>query len=299
MIDFARRILRALVFRCRSALWTVSSLWRSTVTVSTKQGKYTLRLGREEFIGKCLYCAREFELEMITQAMALLRSEGKAPPKGRGTVLDVGANNGVISISMLTLGEVETAVAVEPEPRNFALLERNVSQNGLQDRVVCLQYAAADRSGSLEFELSCTSYGDHRVRSSGAPPGGEELYGESSRSVVRVESERLDDLVAKLGARFTDEIAVLWVDVQGFEAQVFRGAERLLSRGVPAVSEFWPYGIARSGVSEEEFCAIVGRWWSSYWVLRDERFVRYPIKDVGRLFKEVGYGHEYQNVVFI
>ncbi len=80
MIDFARRILRALVFRCRSAMWTVSSWWRSTVTVSTKQGKYTLRLGREEFIGKCLYCTGEFELEMITQAMALLRSEGLDVP---------------------------------------------------------------------------------------------------------------------------------------------------------------------------------------------------------------------------
>jgi len=49
-------------------------------------------------------------------------------------VLDVGANLGVISIGMLVNGDVAAAIGVEPDPDNYALLERNIAQNLCGDR---------------------------------------------------------------------------------------------------------------------------------------------------------------------
>jgi len=43
-------------------------------------------------------------------------------------VLDVGANLGVISIGMLVNGDVAAAIGVEPDPDNYALLERNIAR---------------------------------------------------------------------------------------------------------------------------------------------------------------------------
>ncbi|MBP88698.1 MAG: hypothetical protein CMJ64_18625 [Planctomycetaceae bacterium] len=63
---------------------------------------------------------------------------GKFPGDGKGTIIDIGANIGPIAIAMLQLELVDKAIMIEPDPRNFALLQRNVDQNQLTDKVICL-----------------------------------------------------------------------------------------------------------------------------------------------------------------
>lgn len=291
-VSLFSRIRRSALFRYRTVLWNLLGLFRRHATVCTEQGKYILKLGREEFIGKSLYCAGQFELQGITRSLEHLRSIGRIPRRGEGTVLDVGANNGVTSVSMIVLGEVARSVALEPEPENFALLQRNVALNGIQDRVKCFQYAASAENGTLEFELSGTSYGDHRVRSA-APDSSSELYGEPRRPVIQVQGKRLDDVVREAN----EEISFIWIDIQGYEGYAFKGGEKLLRSGIPVVAEFWPYGIDRSGMTRQQFCELAAQYWDEYYVLRDERFIRSPIDDLPNLFDQVGYGHTYDNMI--
>ncbi|PYU96835.1 MAG: hypothetical protein DMG25_00635 [Acidobacteria bacterium] len=294
---FRHLLLRTLGIKFRRLCWALNSRFRNSITVSRKQGLFTVWLVPDESVGKSLYCYGEHELDLMTEAMTVLRSVRLCPPKGEGTILDVGANNGITSIAMLNLGELKRAIAIEPEPRNFQLLVHNVRQNALEDRVACLPYAASDRGGQLSFELSEANDGDHRVR----PPqsaSSPERFRESGRRVIGVQCETLCDLMSDVPPGFTRDVTVIWVDVQGYEGYVFKGAKKLLSAGIPVVSEIWPYGIRRAGMSEREFVDIAEDNWTSYWVRRKGRFVQYPINTLPILFEELGYEGDVDNVIF-
>jgi FkbM family methyltransferase len=266
-------------------------------TLTTRQGVFRVPLGVPDPISRDLFLHGEFELDLTTEAMQLLRRlSGR--PKGKGTLLDIGANNGVISIGMLVNGELDRAIAIEPEPVNFARLQENVSLNKLDDAVLRLNCALSDKKSTLTFELSDQNYGDHRVRTSSAPSEGREIFNESDRPVITVSAETLDDMVAELPARFTEDVAVVWIDVQGYEGYVFAGAREFLARGVPVVSEIWPYGITRAGMTLESFDALVTGIWPSFWIKRRGRFVRYPILAFRAFLDEVGLDGYYDNVIF-
>jgi hypothetical protein len=172
---FVAKLVRKFFVEIRILCWEILRRLRSSLTVSTKQGRFTINLGKEDYIGRDLYANGEYELEVVSATMDFLRSIGKCPPKGEGTVVDIGANIGVISIGLLHTGECHRAIAIEPEPRNVALIERNVRQNGLQSKYITLPFAASNQRGELVFELSDDNFGDHRVRTdtmrnNGQPP---------------------------------------------------------------------------------------------------------------------------------
>lgn len=73
-------------------------------TLKTKMGTFKVSIGVKDPISRNLFLHGEFELDLINEAMDLLCGiSGK--PKGKGTILDIGANNGVISIGMLETGQ--------------------------------------------------------------------------------------------------------------------------------------------------------------------------------------------------
>jgi FkbM family methyltransferase len=294
----AIKALKRCYVEFRFLLWEINRKFRKSVTVSTKQGVFTVLLAPSESIGQSLFCKGQYELDLMQKTMAFLRSIGKCPPKGKGTIVDVGANNGVISIGMLYTGELEKAIAIEPEPQNFALLQHNVNQNGLKDKVLCLPYAIASQKGEILLELSDTNFGDHRVRTNSPVVDSTELFHESERRVITIQADQLDNLLAGLPESFVHDIAVIWVDVQGYEGYVFMGAKNLLSKGIPVVSEIWPYGMRRAGMTQEQFCDIARSIWTNYWVLRRGRFVRYPIATLDILFDELGYDGDHENIIF-
>lgn len=283
----------------RSLWWGINSNFRKSIIVSTKHGLFNLLLADSD-ISRQLYCYRQYQLDLMSNAMSFLRSIRKCPPKGEGTIVDIGANIGVISIGMLNTGELEQAIAIEPDPQNFSSLQKNVILNGLKDRFVCLPYAVSSEKGELLFELSNDNFGDHRVCTNpgGFPSDSPELFSESGRRTITVQSDRLDNLLANAPQSFREKIALIWIDVQGFEGYAFKGANALLSKGIPVVSEIWPYGIKRAGMTQEQFCAIASDIWSSYWVWRRVKFVRYPINTLDILFDELGYDGSYDDVIF-
>lgn len=279
--------------------WQFIRRWCKTITILSRQGKFTIATDAEDPISRSLYFYGHFELDLIGQTLRCLRALGLCPSVGQGTVIDVGANIGVISIGMLHTREFGRAIAIEPDPRNFSLLERNVRQNRFDESMVCLPFAASDRQGAVEFELSRDNFGDHRVRTKSPDVSGVDAFGETARRVISVPARRLDDLVAELPSEWTRDIALIWMDVQGHEANVLRGAQRLLSRGLPVVAEFWPYGLARSGTSREEFLDVTKQFFTSFWALRQERFVRYPIGALVHLFDELPGPNDFENLILV
>ncbi|MBN1679336.1 MAG: FkbM family methyltransferase [Anaerolineae bacterium] len=294
----APKIIRRFYVKLKLLNWEIIRRFRKFITIRTKQGRFTIRLGAEESIGRSLFVSGQYELDLMLSSITLLRSINQLPAEGKGTVIDVGANIGIISIGMLQKGQMEKAIAFEPEPYNFSLLQQNVTLNGLDDRFVCYPYAASDQVGESLFELSKTNFGDHRIREAASLHSSMELQDESTRATITVECKRLDDLVPSFPASFAENIALMWIDVQGWEGYVFLGAKNLLSKGIPVVSEIWPYGIRRAGMSQEKFCEIAGGIWRHYWVKRRKKFVCYPIETLNTVFEELGYDGSVGNVIF-
>jgi FkbM family methyltransferase len=289
----------SLLYRARRRLhYEYLRRFNNPATLTTRQGVFRVPIGVDDPISRELFLFGEFEFDLITEAMEVLRNVS-GRPKGKGTIIDVGANNGVISIAMLVTGRLDRAVAIEPEPTNFKRLQDNVRLNRLDEGMLLINSAVSDRKSTLTFELSANNYGDHRVRtSSQSTYVTRDIFNESDRPVITVPADTLDSVIAGLPRPFTQDVAVMWVDVQGYEGQVFAGARQLLASGVPVVSEINPYFIARAGMSPDAFSSLVADIWPCFWMKRSAHFARYPISAFRAFMDDVGFEGYHDNVIF-
>lgn len=130
-------------------------------------------------------------------------------------VLDIGANIGYYTLILAELvGEHGRVFAFEPDPSNFALLKRNVEENGYSN-VVLEQKAVSHKTGTIRLHLSPNHMADHRTYDSG-----------DGRAWVDLQSVRLDDYFNDYEGR----IDFIKMDVQGAEAGIIEGAHTLLLR---------------------------------------------------------------------
>lgn len=264
-----------------------------TVTVSTQQGRFTVYTADTE-IGKTIFCRRDFELEEMRRVIEYLRLAGY--PLADRTVLDIGANMGVIGIGFIKMGWLARAVLVEPDPQNFELLLHNVGQNGLNSFVVSVPCAVSDEGRKMVFELNENNFGDHRIRAPVAAVS--PLMGEDGRRVIEVETRSIDQIVDGLPAEYRDTICLIWIDVQGFEGRVLLGGRRLWAKKAPVVAEICPYMILRSGLSREAFLDTVQQTFTEYLVWRRGRYISYPVAMFGQFWDELGETGDFENVIF-
>lgn len=291
-----RKLIYLPIYLSRLAYWNLYSRSHDTITFSTVQGRFTVSC-RDQGIGRTLFGYRQFEGDLIKKTFSHLHALGKIPPAGQGTIVDIGANIGVIGIGAAYMGLVKNIIAIEPDPNNFALLKQNVQQNGFDTCSVCLPYAVAEQSGELQFELSRDNYGDHRLRSENIIAQEKELFDESARQLITVRSRPLDEIMKQVPGGFADQVSLVWVDVQGYEGYVFRSGESFFRRGMPVMVEIWPYGVRRAGMRDDQFCEIVGNLWKGYWRLARGEFQRFPIDSFRDFYAGLGYG-QFENVIF-
>jgi FkbM family methyltransferase len=296
---YARKAFGVFHQWCRYTVYCCRGLVQDTVTIRTRQGLKLTLPTRDAVIGTSTYFAREYyERDYALRALRFLKKRGLLPPSG-GVLLDVGANIGMVSLDLLAADEMERAIAVEPEPRNFGLLRRNVEQNGMADRILCLAAAAGEKPSEVTLARSPTNAGDHRVRPDRAAAVAER-FDESRWSAVTVPCLPLPDLLRlpEVCAAGLAAPSLVWIDVQGYEGHVFRGAADYLRGGPPVVAEVWPYGLLRAGTAAAEFCRLAAGIWSDYWVDRRGRFCRYPVAVLDRLLDELGEDSTGENVIF-
>src|SRR4051812_28853603 len=177
----------------RIAWWLIHHGPRRDITVDTFNGRMTFR-SKQWLIGKYLYVFREHAQHEILAAAELLKSIGYS--SAGKTLINVGANIGMTSVAAVRNGVADRVIAFEPGPDNYPYLVRNIEQNGLADRVWPYQLALSSRPGLVEFELSPTNSGDHRVRLTDKPG----VYKEESRRTVKVQATSLDAFVAETPA---------------------------------------------------------------------------------------------------
>jgi FkbM family methyltransferase len=155
--------------------------------------------------------------------------------KPTSTLVDVGANIGVFALmAAQRLCPQGRVIAIEASPGIYACLERNCAVSGLNN-VVTLHSAAAALPGVATFyDAPAESFGMGSLAARFKGGG------------VEVPMVTLDAVVAEYGAT---EIAAIKIDVEGFEADVLRGANRILSQKDPpqVLFEFNDWAERREG----------------------------------------------------
>jgi len=123
------------------------------------------------------------------------------------TIVDAGANIGTTSAYLLNAYPTARVLSIEPDPGNFAVLQRNLSYYG--DRASALQRALWNRNEPLAISR-------HTFRD-----GGEwsfQVQAPSSAQDVEVEGITITQLLA---AYDVDVIDILKIDIEGAERIVF------------------------------------------------------------------------------
>lgn len=157
------------------------------------------------------------------------------PNVGPGVLMDVGANHGSYTLFLQRARPSASIYAFEPHPRSFALLQ----QRATLPNVHLVNAALSDTAGFVELYDFANNDGSTQASLS------QEAVALFDANTVHhsVECTTLDAFAEAQGI---EQIAFLKIDTEGFDINVLRGAQRLLSeRRIGAIQfEFIPTNIA-------------------------------------------------------
>jgi FkbM family methyltransferase len=163
-----------------------------------------------------------------------------------GVLLDVGANLGCFSLTLARLRPSCIVHAFEPSPETLLRLKANVAMNKAHS-VITHSLAIGKTIGRLQFVNDRSS------------PGTNRLLGQAEvapSSTIEVEVSTIDRFLKLNGE---PDVAFLKIDVEGFEADVLRGAAVTLTnhRCQAGLIELCPGNLHRVGSSVEELLDAV------------------------------------------
>lgn len=186
-------------------------------------GKYVFNyLADDKFVGQRI--ALEKYEPYLTELMLSKIKKGDV-------VLDIGANIGYDTVLFSDkVGKKGKVIAIEPDPVNFEILQKNIKENKLTN-VVAVQAAVGKENKKMKIFESKENFGDHRMWGNGP--------------TKPVFCRRLDDLLKELEYQKIDFIKM---DVQGFESLVIEGGEKIIEKNKPTIFfEYWPWGNKNAG----------------------------------------------------
>jgi FkbM family methyltransferase len=159
-------------------------------------------------------------------------------------IIDIGAHIGYYSVLFgLKTGRTGRVMSIEPHPDNIAVLEKNLSDNGLNDVVTVAKVAAGAGAGEATLFEGDGNRGDNRLYRSND---------KASRS-FSVPVCAVDDLIS------WDRVDLVKMDIQGYELAAIAGMRRTLASNpeIILLTEFWPYGIRQAAGDPESMLAVL------------------------------------------
>jgi FkbM family methyltransferase len=194
---------------------------RMVAEAQSKWGKFSVM--KNDFIGKFFMNGNHFEEEYVLELIKWI--------KPGSVVLDIGGNIGSYAIPFgKEVGEKGKVHVFEPQGVIFDLLNRNVVQNGMQDRINIYNVAVGNKdsimtsmNGRCDRNIQVEYVTDRPINY-----GGMNL-GKGGEQVVLVS---LDEWVKRNGVC---GVGLIKIDVEGAERLVIDGAKELIKRDRPVV----------------------------------------------------------------
>lgn len=207
------------------------------MSCTTHDGLHYVATSKDDTILGTMYLRRRTWSEDSMRLFKMLTDKFYNIDDSEGLFLDLGANIGTTGIYFLKkLTPKLKLLAFEPDPENYKLLRTNLILNDLYEKSVLENYGLGDE------ETEMTMYR--------APlnPGANGLFGDKNnpnQEIVKITP--LDKYFAenKLNAK---DVKFIWIDTEGFEAQVLLGMKNILTENpAPIFMEFNPQSWNKAG----------------------------------------------------
>lgn len=247
----------------------VGSLPDRVIDMTTDCGDHILTFSPHDYIGRKVYRKGHFEREGVKRLRTVLDEAG-IRLDGR-VLLELGGNIGTQTIYWARENLFRLIVSVEADPRNFALLSRNITQNGLSDTVKTVQVAAGETEGMIDFFQNPDNHGKSSA-----------LRSSPRDRHLQVPVTPVPAILAGLGIDPGD-IGLVWMDIEGYEPVACRSMETLMAAGTPLYMEFSP---AFYGDGAEAFRTRLARHYGRAFVFREDR----PVEKMAPADLPLGFG---------
>lgn len=179
-------------------------------------------------------------------------------------ILDVGANIGYYSLLAAKVVDVDVGkiYAIEPERRNYELLQKNIESSSYSS-IVPFKLAIGKEDGNAELFLSTTNKGDHQ------------LYFSSGREMQVVDAVTLDSFIKQEGIRPT----VIKIDTQGYDYLVLKGGLEYINNtpGLLVFTEFWDHGNRNANVDSRQYFDFLQQTFSQVLYIDEDKQDVYPV----------------------
>ena len=171
-------------------------------------------------MGSQIFFRGSYSGELLTLLESLLKPDA--------TFIDIGANQGEVTVAAALAALQGRVIAFEPVAEYRQRLRNNIELNAFA-HVEILPYALGDIEGMFPIYDQPAPFSDG-TRHEGLST----LFASSSRGTVRelVSVKRLDDVLAGMGV---DRVDVIKLDIEGAEWAALRGASCTLTRYRPVL----------------------------------------------------------------
>lgn len=140
-----------------------------------------------------------------------------------GVFIDVGANIGKYAIMVgRRLKNKGKVIAIEPMPENFEILKKNIKLNNLRN-VIPVKCALGNEEGEGFLYLETKGKGAHSLLSNSPYV---------TQNKIKVKIRKLDNVLKELKI---EKVDLIKIDVEGFEAEVLKGARKTLKKYHPKI----------------------------------------------------------------
>jgi FkbM family methyltransferase len=239
----------------------------------------------DEFVAWSICADGTYDADHRNALLGAMHSWGRIAP-GRDLVVEIGANFGSHTVPFALAGL--RVLAVEPVPFLFELLNENVRQNGLAYSVRSERAAISRAPGKGRVLIPAANGGGGELVLDGRSP----TFASRFQTLSAIEATlELLDVVLQRHAVSPGEVAFVWCDAQGCEADVIASGRSLWGAGVPLYAELWPRGLEQQA-SVAEFLALAGRHFCSFIeaeALTAGRLERRPLGELADLIESSGW----------
>jgi FkbM family methyltransferase len=187
-------------------------------------GDHLLTFSPADYLGRSVFVKNHFDRDHVGRLMGKLAELGISVA-GK-TLLEIGANIGTHTVYFGLTRTFGRIVAIEPDPRNFELLEENVLQNGFGDLVSRMPFAVSDQEGTIEFFLHPNNHGKSSPN---------QRHAEDQK--ILVSALPVTDILERAGVHETD-VGLIWMDIEGYEPVAARSMQALFECRIPVHMEF-------------------------------------------------------------
>jgi FkbM family methyltransferase len=186
---------------------------------------------QDNVIAQSLFCSGDYQGQEIEKLIQWMDYHGRLTEK-HNVIVDIGTT--CIPFAKQTNCQI---LAIEPFPDNYNLLKMNVDQNGLDDRITCVNKAILNQSGIVEMIMYIENMGSAKINRSES--GGFEPSNFSYRTAKKILAEPLMGILTESQIATTN-VAFVWSDTEGCEGEVIQTGIPLWEAGIPLFVEILP-----------------------------------------------------------